>query len=205
MLMRTLQFFAFLLAPGFLFAQLTADSKVEKDSFDKAYLESLIFDQVNEIRNSKDLGSFIFHEQLQQAAANQSDYQRNNKKLTHDQKGKLKEPRHRVEHAGMSNAEAVGENVFYTFFNSQVETGFGKNRAVNVFTYGEVAWIAAQSWKHSKPHYANIIDATYNYAGVSVAVDWEDEMMYFTQVFANLPGEKKKGGTAASASKKKSP
>ncbi len=144
-------------------------------------LEILIHHKIDSLRAKKKLESLENDVYLKKAAQLHADWMNEKEKLTHFQnKSKTKTPQDRVEMVG-GKISAIGENVAYTLFNTEIRDKKGK-LFINS-TYQQVANDLVQMWRNSKGHYKNIITKDFSKTGIALSVDFETNKIYATQVF----------------------
>lgn len=165
-----------------------AQEPVDFDKLNTSFLEHLTKMKIDELRRQKRLKPLRNDSILFLAAQNHSAYMSAHNKLSHFQKDNkaLEDPQLRIEFYGAVNVFA-GENVLYFPTGASVNVKYQKE-PIAPKTYEEYAQALAQGWKHSKPHYSNIISKDYIITGLSITYDAKSEQLWATQVFGQVLG-----------------
>ena len=138
---------------------------------------------LNELRKSKNKIELTSNPILGLAAQDHADYLKGIKKLSHDQKSRIKKsPMKRTEfYKGSFNY--VGENVAFTYLNERVEGVENKRKSTYLSTYEQVAQYFFDLWKFSKPHYVNMIDKDFTMSKIRFSYDSKSKRIYAVHVF----------------------
>jgi uncharacterized protein YkwD len=181
--MRLLLALLFLLAS--LYSQSQRETKIDPENFDVPFLEELVRAKINEIRVKKNRKALKEDSILYLAAKNHAEYMSSTGNLTHSQSknAALKSPQSRAEYFG-AKKYLVGENVLYTFFNSNVEGSKGVFFITD--TYEVLADAIIHSWVTSPSHYKNFLDPTYQFSGLALSINFETQQVFVCQDFAKL-------------------
>lgn len=148
------------------FGQLTEANKIQ--------LKKEIAELVNALRKEKGLKELKFHPALQKAAEFHSKYMVTNNVLDHFEKDiAYSTPAKRVLKSGGTDLESIGENILYS-----TPQKFPLDSLAIVSLAKEMfGW-----WKNSPPHYANMINKTYELGDFGFEVN-DKNVVYATQVF----------------------
>ncbi len=166
-MMKHLFLLSILLIPVFSFSQLTEE--------ETTFLRQELSQRINQLRVSKKLKPLIFNDTLRKSAQFHSEYMAEKGVLTHNQKqSKFANPQKRVFAFGGTNFEIVGENVLFST---------KQNFPITRHDLISLAEEMFQTWKNSKPHYANLINKHYRYGDFGFAVDVKKGNVYAVQVF----------------------
>ncbi len=172
----------------FLFSSYSEESatKINPESFDYIYLEKMVNDRINEIRKENKCEPLEMDSNLYKAAKNHTDYMVKNDVLSHFQSrnGKMETPQLRANHFGAGRYN-VGENILYTYYNSNVIGR--KNKRFKTYTYEILADAIIHSWMTSKGHFENMIIPEYKRSGLAISIDTKNKRVYVCQDFAKLP------------------
>lgn len=169
----------------FGFSTPSREIKIDAESFDYELLENLVVERINDLRIQRKLKPLVNDSTLQIAAKAHCDYMVREGKLSHMESGdkSMQTPQKRAEYFGLEGYW-VGENILYTFFNSNVNSA--KNKSFQTYTYDELANAILHSWKSSSGHYQNIIQKDYSIAGLAISVDFKTKKVYACQDFGKL-------------------
>lgn len=127
-----------------IFSQ-NSDSKIDLENINGQIISELLLKRLNEIRLEKNLAALTEHKILSKAAQLQSQYNRKNLKISHEQnKTKLALPSDRVAYCG-GMFDLVDE--YNVGIEIQVKTTLSAGRKKNnPSTYGEISESIVESW-----------------------------------------------------------
>ena len=153
--------------------------------YDTDLLNAKIIERVNALRAKKGISPLRNDASLKSAAKHHSLWMAEKDKLTHfENKASYKTPSNRITHYGGSYAE-TGENV--QFFTLQGPHKLkGEKEATTCDSYERLAEVLVYNWRHSPPHYANMMHPGYEVSYVDVAIG-KDGKLYATQLFGSNP------------------
>ncbi len=166
-----------------------AQQQINPNHFNASFLEALVHDGINQIRNTRGTKHLANHQVLRKAAKEQTNYVRVNGRLDHYQPAKGKMTfKERVNYFGGSFS-ATGENLQYFGFPAQTLTqGHRQYNHIAYPTYAEAARKIVENWVISGSHYRNLINTKYKFAGTAVSLDKKGKGVYVTQVFGGKCG-----------------
>jgi putative thioredoxin len=162
-------------------AALDANSRIDINDFDTGFLNLLVHDMINEIREKKGLRTLKVDPVLEAAARDQNGYMIKFDVLTHHQDNTMKKTvMDRVKAFG-GNFRRVGENVQYQ--GMQIRQ---KNNQQEIITdsYLNTAKKIVNNWVNSPGHYRNLIHPDFTFVGTSTGWNPENYSIFATQVFA---------------------
>ena len=149
-------------------------------SLDPEILNQFILTEVNKLRKKAKVEPVQYENALSFAADDHAGYMLRKRKLTHNQRLKIKKtPKNRVDFYG-AQFDRVGENVQLNNLNLEF-TPEDKHHPL-IGTYEKLAEELVLSWKNSPPHYANMINPDFKTSYTSVAVGEKGEI-YACQLF----------------------
>lgn len=174
-------FFLFLLFLPFPSFSQVSKGEINPENFRQDLLSNLIFDKINEARDSLGLQMLEKDSILQKAAQQHAQYLKKTGRLSHKQKNrKFVSPAKRVKHFG-GDFKAVAENVFLISAGPTIIKG--SNREFSFNSYQDVATEIVKGWINSPGHFKNISDADMDHTGVAVSYDQNKNIIYAVQVF----------------------
>lgn len=140
---------------------------------------------INLLRLEKGVQPLLPDPKLRQAAILHTHYMVKTQTLSHEEKSAtVKTPEKRVRKAKGKEFELVGENILVTV----PQTFPLKGKAVK-----ELALVLFEQWKHSPPHYTNMINSEYTLADFGIEADPKTNQVYATTVFGRkgieIPGQ----------------
>jgi uncharacterized protein YkwD len=167
-----------------LFAQQPDDDVDYKHN--RAYLEKLIEEQINEYRVSKNLPPFIKDQVLTLTAEDQTIFMVKTGKISHSQASSKKEtPFDRVMfYNGMHGK--VGENIFKIVIDTYTKIS-GSSKKVKLKSYKNVATAIAQGWIKDKEGAKNLGSGKYVNSGLAVIFNEKEKTIIATQVVGSVP------------------
>lgn len=155
-------------------------SVIDPNNIDTDLLKSLVHEKVNAVRRSKGCAVLDTDALLDEAAAEQAGYVTQRGSLSHEQPSPEKaNVMKRVKLVG-GKFVPVGENLLYQGFVHRTENG---HERILYPTYEEMAKDMVKGWTKSKPHYANMIDREFKYAGTAVSYSYKKGGFFAAQVF----------------------
>lgn len=173
-------FLCLLFLPWQSFSQVSQE-KIDPKNFKSDVLSELILNQINETRDSLDIGILEEESSLTKAAEQHAEYLKKIGKLTHKQKNrKFSTPAKRVKHFG-GEFKAVAENIAFSSAGPTIIKGDSRRFTYN--TYQKVATEIVEGWKKSPGHYKNIANGNMNKTGVAVSYNRNSNIIYAVQVF----------------------
>lgn len=180
----------FLFALAGLGAQ-TPDTPLTPGNLNILYLDQLVKEGIDSVRTANGLLPLRNDSVLFVAAQDHADYLNRNKMLSHFEEDipEKHAPADRVRFHGGADFSGVGENVETNYLLTPLKLKYapsGSSPAV-YSTYGELANGIVLGWVHSPPHYKNILTAEYEYTGVAVSYNPEDNSVRAVQVFGMRP------------------
>ncbi len=160
-------------------------STIDPLSFDADLLTSLVADKINELRRTKTRCPSLHNDAILASAADeQSRYVTQKGNLSHEQTGSSNRNKQTVLDRVRLYGGAftpVGENLLFQGFKRRV---YDDGRELILYpTYDEMARQMVKGWQNSKPHYANIIDCSFNNSGVAVMYSAKKDGIFAAQVF----------------------
>jgi len=157
--------------------------ETDENKLNIKYLEHLLKQEIDSVRQSKGLDVLINDSILYLASEDQSKYLSTKKELTHFQKENPDKysPQNRADYYGAVNFR-VGENILFTSFYSPT----GNQSVIDSDIYKEMAHSMMLLWVHSPGHYANIVTRDYDITGVSVYYDKKTNRLFAAQDFAKV-------------------
>ena len=175
----------------FLQLLLIAQSKTDKldyNNLNNKYLEYLVKQKIDKFRTEKGLLPLLSDSLLLLPACDHTDFMKLNNELTHFQKrGAKHTPQRRIEFYEI-NGVLAGENVEYLPINTLLKVDYQK-QVVAIKTYEDLANAVALGWRHSKPHYANILTEEYTITALCIKVDTKKNLLWATQLFGQITGK----------------
>lgn len=155
-------------------------SVIDPNNIDTDLLKSLVHEKVNAVRRSKGCTVLAVDALLDEAAAEQAGYVTQRGSLSHEQPSPEKaDVMKRVKLVG-GKFSPVGENLLYQGFVHRIENG---RERILYPTYEEMAKDMVKGWTKSKPHYTNMIDRDFRYAGTAVSYSYKKGGFFAAQVF----------------------
>jgi len=163
----------------------TLSCQITDQNLNKGFLEHLIKIKIDSVRSYYKCPELVNDSILYLAASHHSVYMTNKNELTHIESNttEMKSPQDRANYFGAVNY-GVGENVLMTPINTQIKNK--KNRFFNVKNINELATSIVEGWVNSPGHFKNIITPSYNITGVSVTLDFQNQILYACQKFAKV-------------------
>lgn len=160
------------------------DDKINVHQINIRYLEHLVKIGIDSVRVSKGLSVLANNVILHKAASFHAHYLDSTKKLSHFQNEfpSTRTPTLRAEKFGATAHYMVGENVAKTFVDKPMKDK--KGRLYNNLTYGQAARDLVTGWVNSPPHYANMINPSYQNTGVAIVLNAERKELKAVQKFA---------------------
>ncbi|MCO6163746.1 CAP domain-containing protein [Flavobacterium sp. NRK F7] len=158
-----------------LLALVTFQTNAQELTIDYNRLNEKVIALINEHRNQLQLSELKKDAILFKAAKDQSLYMLENKILTHEQNNKNKQfPKDRVLFYEGNMFQFFGENVLFTTVEpKKYSTSETDALAKKLFL----------QWKHSPPHYKNIIHTNYDFTDLAFSYDKKLKRLYATNVF----------------------
>jgi uncharacterized protein YkwD len=174
-----------ILIMSFFSISLIGQTKIDCNSFNYELLEELVLKEVNTLRKTKKAPELKINTILEVAAQNQSDYQSDKNKMTHNQTSKKsKYVWLRVQNEGGVFTE-ISENVAYSdAFGILKLTVKGKKKTLDASTYEGLAEVLYLGWKNSSQHYKAMINKKFDLTGLKFKMNSKNKRVYATQVFA---------------------
>lgn len=166
---------------AFINAQ-TANTKINTDSINISFLESLIKTKVDSVRQKNNKKILTENDTLKKAIDDQINYVLKTKKLTHFQtkdSGKYSVSQ-RIAYYGMT-CTYTGENIAYTFIKTKSTNG----SVYIISTYGDVANEIVKLWVNSAGHFDNMTKAVFTKTAVAVRINTKTKVIYAGQVFSS--------------------
>ncbi len=161
---------------------------VDYEQLNTQFLEFLAKSKIDQYRIMKGLDKLRSDSMLLLPACDHSEFMLSNNKLTHFQKrGAKHDPQRRFDFFGIDNVQA-GENVLYIPINTLLKVEYQKD-PLEIKTYEDLAEAVAKAWRHSKPHYANILTEEFTVTALCIRIDKKTEMLWATQAFGQVVGE----------------
>lgn len=149
-------------------------------------VEAEFYTLLNTLRGEKKIGTLEKDQVLLQAAYDQSAYMGINNTVTHDQKDPVKStPFRRVYFYGGTH-DGVGENCIKVYLDRPMKTKYSKTD-VTASTEKEIAAALFLGWKNSPGHYKNMIEPSYDVAGLGFYFNKDSSALYCAQVFSQKP------------------
>ncbi|HTF06192.1 MAG TPA: CAP domain-containing protein [Bacteroidia bacterium] len=176
----------------FLFAALhgqSPDQRLVRGQINIAYLEHLVKEKVDSVRNDHNLASLKNDSILYVAAKDHTDYMTRKDLLTHYETDipEKETPTLRVKIHGGVHFSGVGENILVDYGFIPVRDKEGSGSHTNE-TYDQLAYDMVNMWVHSPRHYQNIITPSYQLTGVAISYNSGSDKFYAAQVFGIVPG-----------------
>ncbi|MFT6441716.1 MAG: hypothetical protein ACJASM_001253 [Salibacteraceae bacterium] len=166
----------------------SSGDKLDYNILKSQYLEHLVKLKIDEFRKQKGLVALRSDSLLILPACDHTDFMKSRNELTHFQaRGGKHTPQRRFEFYEI-NGVLAGENVEYLPINTLLKVNYHKG-LIDVKTYEDLAQAIAQGWRHSKPHYANILTKEYTITAVCIKVDIKKNVLWATQVFGQIIGK----------------
>lgn len=163
-------------------------NRVNYNSLNSQYLEHLVKLKIDEFRNRKGLLPLRSDSLLILPACDHTDFMKSKNELTHFQaRGVKHTPQRRFEFHEI-NGVLAGENVEYLPINTLLKVDYQKE-FIDIKTYEDLAEAIARGWRHSKPHYANVLTKEYTITAVCIKIDTKKNILWATQVFGQIIGE----------------
>ncbi|MFH0866018.1 MAG: CAP domain-containing protein [Bacteroidota bacterium] len=162
----------------------TANLKINPDSLNTCFLESLIKIKIDSVRLSNNKKTLAYNDTLKKAAVDQINYVKKKKQLTHFQND-VKEKydiSDRVTYYGLQNTY-VGENLAYTYIIMKINNK--KDGTYTNTTYKDLSDDIVKLWVKSKGHFKNILDEEFTKTAVAVSYDKKTKIVYAGQVFSS--------------------
>jgi len=160
------------------------NSTIDPNNFQATYLEELIFERVNEVRESYNAQPLEWENRLQQAAASQAENMKDWNRVSHHQISLSKfSLSNRMKYFGIKN-QAVGENLADIYLETPMEVNFAKEPVI-IREYKEAADALVLSWKYSPGHFNNLVDPKFKYTGIKVQINASTKIIYAAQVFGS--------------------
>jgi uncharacterized protein YkwD len=152
----------------------------------KAYLEQLIFEQINAYRIENGLKPFVKDEKLKQAAEDHSDYMLKTGKAAHEQASAKKATAFdRVMfYEGMHGK--VAENVYKIAVGSYTKIK-GTSKKLKLKSYKNVGTAIVQGWATTKDGAKILGNPKFANSGISAIFDPKQKIIVVTQVVGSVP------------------
>lgn len=184
-------FFFFMSCSNVIFAQSTSP-EINLLKIDYKQIESAFYQKLNKLREEKGAGKLSTDAVLKLAADDQAAYMDSTKVLGHVQKTKKKENPHNRVMFYKGTHDNVGENCIQIALKKPMKTKYSKT-LVTVNTYEQAAEALFLGWKNSPGHYKNMIEPSYDVAGLGFSFSADSSMLYCAQVFSAKPYIQPKG------------
>jgi len=150
------------------------------------FLEGLIEEKINQLRQEKSLHIFKKDAILKLAATDQSEYILKSGKVSHEQPVKKKStPFDRVLFYEGLHSE-IGENCMQTALGAKVKIS-GQTNRITLKTYEQVADAIVSAWVNAKESPEVVFNQLYYTVGTSVVVDNKSKKIIATQVYGSEP------------------
>lgn len=154
---------------------------IDGTSINTDLLGALFLKKLNALREQHGLNTLGTDPFLIDAANDQAAYMNQTGKVGHEQTTKGKEwPVDRVAYYKGTN-DRVGENCIQINLHVPYKDKTGKTIIVN--TYGDAAEALFEGWKHSPPHYRNMITPYYDMQGIGFSYNAKTQQLYSSDVF----------------------
>lgn len=152
----------------------------------KAYLEKIIFNQINDYRVSKGLKPFIDDEKLTLAAEDQTFYMLKTGKVGHEQVSAKKATAvdRVMYYEGMHGK--VAENIYKIVVGSYIKIK-GTSTKLKLKSYKNVATAIVQGWIKTKDGAKILSNPKFANSGLSAVYDERDKIVIVTQVVGSVP------------------
>lgn len=178
-----------LLLPGSVWCHAQQpDDRISFDNINVRYLEHLVKEGIDSVRQAHELTALANDSILYVAAKDHALYLSENRRLSHYQRGRDKEnkkrPQQRAAFYGAKNYR-VGENVALTYLNKPFETEDEKETYINE-TYRQLANDLVKSWVKSPEHYKNMLTPGYEVTGLAIGLNPERNEVRAVQKFAEV-------------------
>ncbi|MDJ0625908.1 MAG: CAP domain-containing protein [Candidatus Caenarcaniphilales bacterium] len=158
------------------------DPKIEFTNFNEQYLEFLILDKVNQIRETYNAQSLKYDEKLKLAAYSQAKDMKRWNRVSHTQISLKKATLMKRMQYFHIPYKYVGENLADVYLDTRLNVNFSKE-TIWVSSYKEAADTLVLSWKYSPGHFENMIDPKFKYTGIKVTYNQNRKTIYAAQVF----------------------
>lgn len=163
--------------------------QIDATSFNTLLFEKILLKKINAFRSEHRVNPLVNNLNVQKAARDQSEFLKENKKLTHTQpkKGKRTVQERLLRYVSPTNF-AVGENIARTYIltPSYNYNSDGSTTLTEAKTYDEAATYMLNSWIHSEFHRANLLNDKYELSGLASYFNPSDNTLTVVQVFARL-------------------
>jgi uncharacterized protein YkwD len=162
----------------------TAGTKINPDSLNFDFLESLIKTKIDSVRLVNNKKALADNDTLKKAASDQINYVKAKKQLTHlqSENPEKKFISDRLKYYGIVNTY-TGENLVMTYIFTKISNRKG-GTYINI-TYKDLADDIINLWVKSKGHFKNIINEEYTMTAVAVSYDKSTKTIYAAQVFSS--------------------
>lgn len=172
------------------FAQTSPEINLLK--IDYRQIESSFYQKLNKLREEKGVGKLSTDAILKLAADDQAAYMDSTKVVGHVQKIKKKENPHNRVMFYKGTHDHVGENCIQIVLKKPMKTKYSKT-LVTANTYEQAAEALFLGWKNSPGHYKNMIEPSYDVAGLGFSFSPDSSTLYCAQVFSAKPYIQPKG------------
>lgn len=154
--------------------------RIDHRNVDIVLLESLVQDEINEVKKSKGQKLLKANARLKNAAIDQNNYQIRLGDITHEQKNPSKRTLGDRVKAYGGGFQAMAENVLYQGF---IVRTTGTKKEIITPTYQDHAKKMVKSWMESPGHRRNILNPTYDRVGTAIGYNGDLHAVFATQVF----------------------
>ncbi|HLG04426.1 MAG TPA: CAP domain-containing protein, partial [Bacteroidia bacterium] len=155
---------------------------------DLLYINHLVKTGIDSVRVAHGLPKLLNDTVLFHAAKDHADYLIKQTFISHYQENnRIKyAPHDRVRFYKGDDFVGSGENVLSTYAHKRIKRKYEKAPSVNT-TYGQLASDMVNAWVHSPPHFANILNADFEFTAVAVSFNPQDSAFKAVQVFGIRP------------------
>ena len=187
MLLKKLQFFILFFFIAFLSHSQSPSAPISLHSFNHKYLEHLIKEKIDSVREAHELLPLANDSILYVAANDHAEYLLRTGHFSHNERNttEKKTPQDRAVFHGAVNY-AVGENIIKSYANLPINIKGKKDKTYINLTYNDLAHDFMDGWVNSPGHYANIITPGYQVTGVAISWDSQKGLVYAVQKFATI-------------------
>ncbi|HLP51427.1 MAG TPA: CAP domain-containing protein [Chitinophagales bacterium] len=146
-----------------------ANQVVNPDNYDLHLLNAAIFFSTNKVRAGKKLDALIYSGPLRDAAVVHSQQMVDKKFFDHfnNKTRKLRTPEDRMVMYGVTQAQAMGENIDFNNIQMPSKT-----------TYIQLADKVVDAWMHSAPHRKTMLSKGYSHLGCAGVFEAKDKTGY---------------------------
>lgn len=165
-----------------------ATDSIDFEKVDLPFLELLVKNKVDSIRQNFGLSILKKDDVLYKAAMDQAVYLKNRRKIGHFQQAgdNRKNAFSRAQYYGATDLKVVGENVAWNHLERKEhkDPSTGDPILVYPYTYNKLADELVLAWIQSETHYQNLQTEEYQYTGVAIVFDKLQMEFTCVQVFA---------------------